>query len=241
MDEGENAPAARNAYEAKRGAIAILPLAFGASVYGLAFGFLAVQVGFPWWGVAMMSASTHAGSSQIIAVEQFASTGVVLGAVLAGASLNLRYVGIIASLSEVLAGLSLRKKLFAIHITGDENWALTMSERAKSPDVGAPFLIGSGLVNISMWTASTTLGALLGAALPDLGRFGLSFAFTAAFIAMARGLWRGRSQVLPWTMAAAATMAVISLGMPKAYGIIVGAFFGLVVIFLKRNIEAAAR
>jgi len=119
----------------------------------------------------------------------------------------------------VLAGLSLRKKLFAIHITGDENWALTMSERAKSPDVGAPFLIGSGLVNISMWTASTTLGALLGAALPDLGRFGLSFAFTAAFIAMARGLWRGRSQVLPWTMAAAATMAAISLGMPKAYDV----------------------
>ena len=241
MDESVNALAARNAYEAKRGAIAILPLALGASVYGLAFGFLAVQVGFPWWGVAIMSASTHAGSSQIIAVEQFASSGVVLGAVLAGASLNLRYVGIIASLSEVLAGLSLRKKLFAIHITGDENWALTMSERAKSPDVGAPFLIGSGLVNISMWTASTTLGALLGAALPDLGRFGLSFAFTAAFIAMARGLWRGRSQALPWTMAAAATMAVISLGMPKAYGIIVGAFFGLVVISLKRRIEAAAR
>ena len=42
-------------------------------------------------------------------------------------------------------------------------------------------------------------------------------------------------------LAAAATMAVISLGMPKAYGIIVGAFFGLVVISLKRRIEAAAR
>ena len=82
MDESVNTLAARNAYEAKRGAIAILPLALGASVYGLAFGFLAVQVGFPWWGVAIMSASTHAGSSQIIAVEQFASTGVVLGAVL---------------------------------------------------------------------------------------------------------------------------------------------------------------
>lgn len=122
MDEGVKASAPRDAYEARRGAIAILPLALGASVYGLAFGFLAVQVGFPWWGVAIMSASTHAGSSQIIAVEQFASTGVVLGAVLAGASLNLRYVGIIASLSEVLAGLSLRKKLLAIHITGDENW-----------------------------------------------------------------------------------------------------------------------
>ncbi|MDH0908519.1 AzlC family ABC transporter permease [Rhizobium pusense] len=238
MDEAECAPAQSSANEMKRGALAILPLALGASVYGMAFGLLAVQVGFPWWGVGIMSVSTHAGSSQIVAVEQFASTGVVLGAVLAGAALNLRYVGIVASLSGVLNGLPLRKKLFAIHITGDENWALTMSERAKSPAVGAPFLIGSGLMNISMWTASTTLGALLGAVLPDLGRFGLGFAFTAAFIAMARSLWRGFAQALPWAAAAGATIAVTYLGMPRAYAIVTGAFLGLAVVYIKRRMKA---
>ena len=223
----------------KIGAVAILPLAMGAAVYGFAFGLLAAQVGFPWWGVGLMSALVHAGSSQIVAVEQFASTGDVLSAVFAGAALNLRYVGIVASLSEVLNGLSLRKKLVAIHMTGDENWALTMAERAKSPDVGAAFLLGSGMVMISVWITSTALGAVIGAALPNLERFGLGFAFTAAFIAMARGLWQGRSQALPWLVAAGATIAAISLGAPKAYGVVVGVLCGLSAIHLARRVKEA--
>ena len=219
----------------KHGVIAILPLALGAAIYGFAFGLLAAQVGFPWWGVGLMSAAVHAGSSQIVAVEQFASTQTVLGAALAGAALNLRYIGIVASLSDILAGLSLDTKLLAIHITGDENWALTMAERAKSPDVGAAFLIGSGIVMITVWTVSTTAGAVVGAVLPDLERFGLGFAFTAAFIAMARGLWRGRPQMFPWIVAAAATIVAISLGLPKAYAIVAGTVSGLVMSFILRR------
>ena len=142
----------------KKGAVAILPLAIGVAIYGFAFGLLAAQIGFPWWGVGLMSAAVHAGSSQIVAVEQFSNSSAILGAALAGAALNLRYIGIIASLSEVLAGMSIGLKLLTIHITGDENWALTMSERAKSNEIGASFLIGSGLVIISVWTASTAGG-----------------------------------------------------------------------------------
>ncbi|MEO1138983.1 MAG: AzlC family ABC transporter permease [Pseudomonadota bacterium] len=221
----------------KYGAIAILPLAFGAAIYGFAFGLLAAQVGFPWWGVGLMSATVHAGSSQIVAVEQFASTQTVVGAALAGAALNLRYIGIVASLSDVLAGLSLKTKLLAIHITGDENWALTMAERAKSRDIGAAFLIGSGLVMITVWTTSTTAGAIIGTALPDLERFGLGFAFTAAFIAMARGLWRGRPQIVPWLVAAVVTMIFMSFGTPRAYAIVAGTLCGLGVSSIQRRIS----
>ena len=213
----------------KKGAVAILPLAIGVAIYGFAFGLLAAQIGFPWWGVGLMSAAVHAGSSQIVAVEQFSNSSAILGAALAGAALNLRYIGIIASLSEVLAGMSIGLKLLTIHITGDENWALTMSERAKSNEIGASFLIGSGLVIISVWTASTAGGALVGAGLPNLQQFGLSFAFTAAFIAMARGLWRGNSNIVPWFIAFIATTAVIWLGLPKAYAIVAGARCGLIV------------
>ncbi|WP_199899603.1 AzlC family ABC transporter permease [Sneathiella glossodoripedis] len=167
--------------------ITILPLAAGAAIYGFAFGLLAAQVGFPWWGVALMSSLVHAGSSQIVAVEQFAASPAVIGAALASAALNLRYIGIVASLSDILDGLPLRFKLLAIHITGDENWALTMSERAKNPTIGAPFLIGSGIVMISVWTLSTSFGAIVGSNLPNLEEFGLGFAFTAAFIAWQEG------------------------------------------------------
>ncbi len=86
----------------KQGALSILPLAAGAAVYGFAFGFLAAQVGFPWWGVALMSGLVHAGSSQIVAVEQFAETSTVIGAALAGAALNLRYIGIVVDRHAIL-------------------------------------------------------------------------------------------------------------------------------------------
>lgn len=219
----------------KRGAIAILPLAAGAAIYGFAFGLLAAQVGFPWWGVGLMSASIHAGSSQIVAVEQLAHAPTVLGAALAGAALNLRYIGLIASLSDVLDGLSLKTRLLAIHLTGDENWALTLSERAKSRDIGATFLIGSGLVMIGVWTLSTTSGALLGAVLPDLEQFGLGFAFTAAFIAMARGLWRGRSHLLPWAVAFGIAAGLTGVGLPKAYAIVAGSLCGLIASYALRR------
>ncbi|MBB3992756.1 putative branched-subunit amino acid permease [Sulfitobacter undariae] len=182
-----------------------------------------------------MSSIVHAGSSQIVAVEQFAGTSAVVGAAFAGAALNLRYIGIVASLSDILSGLSLRMKLLAIHITGDENWALTMAERAKNPAVGASFLIGSGLVMISVWTVSTTLGAVAGSTLPNLEQFGLGFAFTAAFIAMARGLWRGPANLVPWIISFAVTIGVVTLGAPKAYAIVAGAICGLAVSHLVRS------
>ncbi|MCB1466956.1 MAG: AzlC family ABC transporter permease [Rhizobiaceae bacterium] len=219
----------------KYGAIAMLPLAAGAAVYGFAFGLLAAQIGFPWWGVALMSGLVHAGSSQIVAVEQFAETSAVMGAALAGAALNLRYIGIIATLSEILSGLSLRMKLLTIHIAGDENWALMMAERAKNPQIGAGFLIGSGLVMFSTWTTSTTLGAIAGATLPNLERFGLGFAFTAAFIAMARGLWHGAANLAPWAASFGITICSVSLGVPKAYAIIMGAVCGLALSRVIRN------
>lgn len=90
---------------------------------------------------------------------------------------------------------------------------------------------------ISVWKISTTTGAVVGAVLPDLERFGLGFAFTAAFIAMARGLWRGRSQMFPWLVASVTTVIAVSLGLPKAYAIVAGTTCGLVVLFALRRIQ----
>ena len=224
----------------KRGALAVLPLALGAAIYGFAFGILAAQAGFPWWGVVIMSGSVHAGSSQIVAVEQFSGGSAIIGAALAGAALNLRYIGIVASLAEILKDLPLRLRLIAIHITGDENWALTMAERAKNPQIGSAFLLGSGVVMISVWTGSTALGALVGSTLPDWEQFGLGFAFTAAFIAMARGMWQGARNMLPWAGCFAVTSSLVVLGWPKAYAIVIGALAGVALSLLVRNGRRAA-
>lgn len=210
-----------------KGIIGIFPLALGAAAYGFAFGVVAAQLGFPWWGVGLMSGLVHAGSSQMIAVERFGSDSFVIGAVIAGAALNLRYLGIIASLSEVLREASWPVRLFAIHVTGDENWALTMATRKKDSTTDHRFLIGSGLVMISMWTLSTAIGALVGETVPNLESYGVGFAFTAAFITMTYSLYRGASDLLPFFISFAVTLLGSRLGLDSAFAIILGALAGL--------------
>lgn len=219
----------------KDGFLSILPLAAGAALYGFAFGVLAAQIGFPWWGIALMSGFVHAGSSQIVAVEQFASGEFVFGAVVAGVALNLRYFGIVASLAEVLKDLPFRMRLIAIHLTGDENWALTMARRANDPDVGAPFLLGSGLTMISVWVTSTSLGALLGQSIPDLERYGLGFAFTAAFVAMARAMWKGSQNIIPWVITFITTVILVQASVGSAYAILAGSIVGAIVAVIRRR------
>lgn len=217
----------------------ILPLAAGAAAYGFAFGVLAAQLGFVWWGVAFMSGFVHAGSSQIVAVERFATDGFLVGAVLAGLALNLRYLGIIASMAPIFKNISLVKRLIAIHLTGDENWALTMAARAKDPTIGYNYLVGSGMVMIVTWVSSTTLGALVGQNIPNLANYGLGFAFTAAFIAMARAMWRGKVDLMPWVLTFIMTIGLVKLGAPSALAILAGSILGVMsYAFMPKNTKA---
>ncbi|MAL80242.1 MAG: branched-chain amino acid permease [Sneathiella sp.] len=219
----------------KQGFYGILPFAVGAAAYGFAFGILAAQSGYPWWGVALMSLTVHAGSSQIVAIERFGADGLVIGAAIAGIALNLRYLGIIASLSALLQEIPLWRRLVAIHITGDENWALTLARHAADPAIGAAFLIGSGLTMITGWTLSTTLGALFGQSMPDLASYGLGFAFTAAFIAMARAMWRGLRNVVPWAVTFAVTVLLVKAGVESAYAILLASLVGVAMAALLRR------
>jgi predicted branched-subunit amino acid permease len=43
--------------------------------------------------------------------------------------------------------------------------------------------------------------------------------------------------MLPWIVAAVATVAVVSLGLPKAYAIVAGTVCGLVVLATRRRTE----
>ncbi|MEM6275769.1 MAG: AzlC family ABC transporter permease [Pseudomonadota bacterium] len=218
------------AAEVRAGARDIAPLAIGVALYGFAFGVLAAEAGFSALGIGVMAVAVFAGASQIAAVDQFLTTGSVLGAALAGAALNLRYVGITASVAPALRELRWLPRGFALWGATDENLGLTMTQPA---DGRGAYLLGTCLVLVPTWAASTVLGAVIGAAIPDLERFGISFAFTAAFIAMARGLWPGRSAVLPWGLTFAVTWGLVSLGWSPALALVAGAVAGVVVSLLQ--------
>ncbi|MEM1234176.1 MAG: AzlC family ABC transporter permease [Pseudomonadota bacterium] len=216
--------------DVRAGARGIAPLAIGVALYGVAFGVLAAEAGFSPLGIGVMALAVFAGASQIAAVDQFLTTGSVLGAALAGAALNLRYVGITASVAPALRDLPVLPRAFALWGATDENLGLTVTRPAAGR---GGYLLGTCLVLIPTWAASTVLGAVIGAAIPDLDRFGVSFAFTAAFIAMARGLWPGVGALLPWGLTFAVTWGLVSLDFPPALALVAGALSGVAVSLLQ--------
>ena len=149
-----------------RGAVEILPLAFSAAAYGLAFGVFSAEAGFSAAEITLMSITVFAGTSQIAAVDSFSASQAIWGSVLAAAVLNLRYIGIMATMPSILNKAPWVTRLLAIHLTADENWAQTLTARQSDAKVGVSYHVGAGGTLLVFWIVATCLGNLLGAALP---------------------------------------------------------------------------
>lgn len=214
-------------HEALAGARAILPLAAGVAVYGLAFGLLAATAGLSGTETGLMGALVLAGASQIVAVERLAAGAGLAAACLAGLALNLRLVLVTASVRDLFAGRPLWQRLLGAHLSTDENFALTLARRAERPETGFWFLVGGGGLLFATWVPASVLGVLSAAALPAPEDYALDFAFTAAFIALARSLWRGRRDLVPWAVAAGIALAVAASGLlVPSWAILAGGLAG---------------
>ena len=81
-------------------------------------------------------------------------------------------------------------------------------------------------LNINL-TAPFLLCQAFAQALPEPKSLGMDFAFTAAFIAIARSLWKGRRDLLPWlTAIGIVALATHGLGLAPAWGLVLGGVAG---------------
>ena len=228
----------RNAYlETSAGAKAILPLALGVFIYGLAFGVLAAQAGLALFEVSFMGVLVFAGSAQIVAVERLAAGAGVVAALMAACALNLRLVLITASVRDFFAHRPLWQQIMGAHLTTDENWALTLATRSQGENAGFWFLVGGGILLLLAWISSTTLGVIFAGWIPDPQTYALDFAFTAAFIAIARSLWRSRADLIPWISAAGVVIVLVKTGiLASSWALVLGGISGAVVAGLQRDV-----
>ncbi len=210
-----------------RGARDILPLALGVVFYGAAFGVLATQAGMGGLDVGIMGTLVFAGSAQIVAVERMVAGAGAAAAVIAGLALNLRLVLVSASVRDIYAGRPWWQVVVGAHYTTDENWAMMLKRRAEGETAGWGYMVGSGLVLMAAWIGSGVTGALFASAIPNPKALGIDFAFAAAFIAFARALWRGRSDLLPWLTAAGVAFACVLSGVfDTSWAIVLGGLAG---------------
>ena len=214
----------------------VVPLAIGAGIYGLAFGLLAAQAHMDELQVGIMGTTVFAGASQIIAVERIVSGGGALVAIIAGAALNLRLLLITASIRDVYAGRPFWQVVLGAHLTTDENWALMLLARAEGRSVGYWYLVGAGFMMLLVWLMATMAGVMFATAIPDPRALGTDFAYTAAFIAIARSLWTCHRDFIPWVTSFVVVALLILPGfVDGSWAMIAGGVSGATLAGLRRN------
>lgn len=175
-------PPERRRPEYWEGARAVLPLAAVIGLLGLPTGLLATSAGLDALAMAVMSATTFAGSAQLAALSVLAAGGGVGAAILAATMLNARYLAMGLAAAPSLGG-GLGRRLLAAQLLVDESWAVAHLGQGR---FSQERLIGAGLVLYATHLATTTLGAACGRALGDPLALGLDAAFPALFLIL---LW----------------------------------------------------
>lgn len=207
------------------GVTMFIPVAISIASYGVVWGVLAGQKGLSVLEVLLMSGLVFAGSSQFVALDSWTPGALpVFSIVVATAIVNLRMLLMSATLRPLVADISRPRALAAMFFVSDEQWAMTMAQMRKGTGSVA-FLLGTGALSWFSWVGSTLLGRVLGAFIDDPVKYGLDFAFTATFIALLLGMWKGRTDLVPWLVGALAALLTASL-VPGKWYIIVGGIAG---------------
>lgn len=202
-----------------------LPVAISIAAYGVVWGVLAGQAGLGVLEVLLMSGLVYAGSSQFVALDMWVpGHPPILAVVVATAVVNLRMLLMSATLRPLVGHLPLRQSLPLMFFVSDEQWAMTMTEWRRGRAT-VPFMAGIGVLAWLAWVGSTLAGRILGAFIDDPARYGLDFAFTATFIALLLGMWKGRGDLVPW-IGGALVAIVVAQWVPGNWYIIAGGLGG---------------
>lgn len=219
-----------------------VPLAISIAAYGIVWGVLAGQAGMSAFEVFLMCALVFAGASQFVALDMWTPGSLpIVSIVVAVLIVNLRLALMSATMRPILSRQKPWVQLLGIWTISDEQWALTMAEVGKGRG-NAAYYLGAALFCYLTWVASPLAGRLIGSAIDDPTTYGLDFAFTATFLALLFGMWRGRGDLAPWIVAALVAIATARLVPGNWYivaGGLAGSFAGAVAETLKGRRDVA--
>lgn len=159
---------------------------------GLLWGTLAAAKGISALEAVMMSVIVFAGSAQFVAVDMWQDPIPVLLLTFTALIINVRHVLMSASLSRHMDAIPRPLHPLIAYFLVDESWALAERRVLEAP-LTLAYYLGITLPLAATWWVSTGIGAILGRALGDPAALGLDFAFSAMFIAILMGFWKGPS------------------------------------------------
>jgi len=172
-----------------------------------------------------MSLLVHAGSAQFVALGMWnIASGAAI--VLTTLVINLRHLLMGASMAPHLCGLSRPWQALLALWMSDESYAVAIAAYERGQGSRWYFL-GANVGIYLAWTAGGLLGALLGTAIPDPGRYGLDLVFPLAFLGLLVSFLKDRISVA--VALAAGGLALVSACLPGAQGgVVVAGLLGSV-------------
>lgn len=203
------------------------PLSVSVFTYGLAYG-------------ALAHSTNHLDLIQTLAMSVFVFAGASQFTILALLQQGAAFWTIVSSVfflnsRQILYGLSLGRHLIKIpvrtltvlsHGMTDESYSVSILA-AEEHEVSRSYFFGAGTAIFVPWLISSLLGYLLGSLINSPQRFGLDFAYTAAFMGLLGAQLRSRRSIF---MAVLAGLAAELAG--HFYGTSGAVFAGAIVSFM---------
>lgn len=195
--------------------------------FGLVAGAAPVAAGLDVEHAVGLSVLVFAGASQLAVTDVLASGGGVLVAVLTALTINLRMLLYSASLAPKLAHEPLARRLGSAYLLVDQAYALSVVRWGDDDDrrTRLAFYLAVGVLLWCSWQATTLIGALVGASVPE--SIPLDFAIPLVFLVLLVPVLDRRPALVAAAVGGAGAVLAAELGAARV-AIIVGGLLGIV-------------
>jgi len=208
-----------------RGVSLIMPLCIGDFPFSFIVGALSVSMGMSIWQSTSWSFIVIAGSAQLLALNMIKTGSGLAVIIFTTFIINLRHILYSASMAGEVREASFLTKVFMSWALTDEVYAISIKEMDKNKGEKYLFYFTVMLTFWAMWVLADFLGAVIGAAFPDIQKYGLDFAMVAAFIAIV--VPQIKSQACTVAALVASVSGVLLVILPWSLGIVVASLLGV--------------
>lgn len=204
----------------------VAPMLVGIIPFGLVAGAAPIAAGMDVGQAIGMSALMFAGASQLAVADVLGTDGSAGVAVVTALIINLRMVLYSASLAPALAGETLGRRLRMGYFLVDQVYALSVTRWDGTDDrrLRVPYYMGMAILLWTVWQATTLVGALAGARVPD--EIPLDFAVPLVFLVLLVPVLEKRPSLVAAAVGGAVAVAAAELGAGRL-AIVVGALCGI--------------
>ncbi|MDN0085481.1 AzlC family ABC transporter permease [Crenobacter sp. SG2305] len=122
-----------------------------------------------------------------------------------------------------------KQALPALFFMCDESWAMALADarRQSASRISLPYYLEVSAGLYLTWVSFTAIGAAVGPTIGNVEEYGFDMAFTAVFLVLLRGMWKGVQACLPW-LVSLVVAALTFVFIPGAWYVASGATAGLV-------------